>query len=125
MSLTTPHCTTSGCSTHTHDNHGSHHRCKPKGKPCGGDNVGRGVSQEVGHGVSQEPLPAPVARLLESVRLHWPAAEGLECRSDGESVVLDIAPLPGRAVVFMSGAVDHAVLPVEGGLRAALTAWMQ
>lgn len=71
------------------------------------------------------PLPAPVAHLLESVRLHWPAAEGLECRSDGESVVLDIAPLPGRAVVFLSGAVDHAVLPVEEGFRAALTAWMQ
>lgn len=77
------------------------------------------------HHAQHETLPPAVAHLLESVRLHWPAAEGLECRSDGETVVLDIAPLPGRAVVFMSGAVDHSVLPVHEGLRAALTAWMQ
>lgn len=42
---------------------------------------------------------------------------------EGESY-LDVAPLPGRAVVFLSGAVEHEVLPVTGPLpRAALTTW--
>lgn len=37
---------------------------------------------------------------------------------------VDIAPLAGRAVVFLSGAVEHEVLPVTGTLaRAALTTW--
>ena len=37
---------------------------------------------------------------------------------------VDVAPLAGRAVVFLSGAVEHEVLPVTGTLpRAALTTW--
>ena len=36
--------------------------------------------------------------------------------------VLDIAPLAGRLVLFLSGAVDHAVLP-SFAERTALTAW--
>ncbi|DBB06133.1 TPA: hypothetical protein ACH3X3_009687 [Trebouxia sp. C0006] len=42
---------------------------------------------------------------------------------NGESV-LDIAPVSGRLVVFLSGAIDHAVLPSHNP-RVALTAWCQ
>lgn len=38
--------------------------------------------------------------------------------------VLDIAPVSGRLVVFLSGAIDHAVLPSHNP-RVALTAWCQ
>jgi hypothetical protein len=38
--------------------------------------------------------------------------------------LLDIAPLSGRLVVFLSGAIDHAVLPSHKP-RVALTAWCQ
>lgn len=39
-------------------------------------------------------------------------------------MVLDVAPLAGRLVVFLSGAIDHAVLPSQRP-RVALTAWCQ
>ena len=42
---------------------------------------------------------------------------------DGEQVV-DIDPLAGRMVVFLSGAIDHAVLPSHKP-RVAVTAWCQ
>lgn len=42
-------------------------------------------------------------------------------QAQGEQVV-DIDPLPGRLVVFLSGAIDHAVLPSHQA-RVALTAW--
>lgn len=46
--------------------------------------------------------------------------EGVGQRQD----FVDVAPLAGRAVVFLSGAVEHEVLPVTGALpRAALTTW--
>lgn len=38
--------------------------------------------------------------------------------------VLDVSPLSGRLVVFLSGAIDHAVLPSHEP-RVALTAWCQ
>ena len=38
--------------------------------------------------------------------------------------ILDVPPLAGRLVLFLSGAVDHAVLPNHCE-RIALTAWMQ
>ena len=41
--------------------------------------------------------------------------------ADGDLVV-DIDPLPGRLIVFLSGAIDHAVLPSHQP-RVALTAW--
>ena len=48
-----------------------------------------------------------------------------QCRVvDGEAAV-DIEPLAGRLVLMLSGAVDHAVLPVSQPLRVALTAWLQ
>lgn len=51
--------------------------------------------------------------------------EGSECRDSGNSeVFIDVAPIAGRAVVFLSGAVEHEVLPVTGVLpRTALTTW--
>ena len=42
---------------------------------------------------------------------------------NGESV-LDIAPVSGRLIVFLSGVIDHAVLPSHNP-RVALTAWCQ
>lgn len=42
---------------------------------------------------------------------------------DGEQVALDVAPLAGRLVVMLSGAVDHAVLPSHVQ-RVAVTSWM-
>ena len=51
-------------------------------------------------------------------------AASLQCRMiDGEAV-LDVAPLAGRLVLMLSGAVDHAVLPSQQQ-RVALTAWCQ
>ena len=41
--------------------------------------------------------------------------------ADGEPVV-NIDPLPGRLIVFLSGAIDHAVLPSHQS-RVALTPW--
>ena len=38
--------------------------------------------------------------------------------------VLDVAPVSGRLVVFLSGAIDHAVLPSHQP-RVAVTAWCQ
>ncbi len=57
----------------------------------------------------------------------------LPCRDlDGEDdlpgnlnssqTVLDLAPLAGRLVLFLSGAIDHAVLP-SFAERTAVTAW--
>ena len=40
-----------------------------------------------------------------------------------EERYMDIDPLPGRMVVFLSGAVDHQVLPVGNKSRLAITSW--
>lgn len=37
---------------------------------------------------------------------------------------VDVEPLPGRLVVFLSGAIDHEVLP-SFGLRVAISSWCQ
>ena len=42
---------------------------------------------------------------------------------DGSAEEIDIEPLGGRLVLFLSGAVDHAVQPSQA-VRVALTAWM-
>ena len=51
--------------------------------------------------------------------------KGLEwVEADGE-MVLQVAPLPGRLLLFLSGAVDHAHQPVGEGAPdlVAVTAW--
>jgi len=60
----------------------------------------------------------------------WTEADGGQLRiylpnptSTGENYV-DVAPLGGRLVVFLSGAIDHEVLPVLRNDRFAVTAWM-
>ncbi|KAK9867188.1 hypothetical protein WJX84_004710 [Apatococcus fuscideae] len=45
-----------------------------------------------------------------------------EAHLGSSQTVLDIAPLAGRLVLFLSGAVDHAVLP-SFAERTAMTAW--
>lgn len=65
---------------------------------------------------------------------HWPccchtdAGDSSETRvhivNEGDQTVLDVPPVSGRMVLFLSGAVDHAVLPAFAE-RVALTAWMQ
>ena len=43
---------------------------------------------------------------------------------DSNAPVLKIPPVGGRLVIFLSGAVDHEVLPSHAN-RFALTAWCQ
>lgn len=42
----------------------------------------------------------------------------------GAAAVVDVAPLAGRLVMFLSGAVEHAVLPNFAD-RVAVTMWCQ
>ncbi|KAK9820208.1 hypothetical protein WJX72_007516 [[Myrmecia] bisecta] len=51
-----------------------------------------------------------------------PAA--VEYAEYGGQAVIDISPVAGRLVLFLSGAVDHAVLP-NFSARVAVTAWCQ
>ncbi|KAL3146189.1 Egl nine 1 [Trebouxia sp. C0010 RCD-2024] len=50
--------------------------------------------------------------------------KGVHQRQVNGELVVDVAPVSGRLVVFLSGAVDHAVLPSHQP-RVALTAWCQ
>ncbi|KAK9816267.1 hypothetical protein WJX74_008892 [Apatococcus lobatus] len=50
------------------------------------------------------------------------AEDGPLAHMSSSQTVLDIMPLAGRLVLFLSGAVDHAVLPSYAE-RTALTAW--
>lgn len=56
-------------------------------------------------------------------RLHSRDVEGPEAEA-GKAGFVDIAPLAGRLVVFLSGAVEHAVLPAFSD-RIALTCWLR
>ena len=49
---------------------------------------------------------------------------GIKRTEVGAEPVLDVAPLAGRLVMYLSGAVEHAVLP-NLAQRVALTAWCQ
>ena len=42
----------------------------------------------------------------------------------GLEPAIDVAPIAGRLVLFLSGAVEHAVLP-NFSERVAVTAWFQ
>jgi hypothetical protein len=50
----------------------------------------------------------------EHAGLEWQECEG--------EIVLDVAPLGGRLILFLSGAVDHAIAPAGADLVTA-TAW--
>jgi len=53
----------------------------------------------------------------------WPPATA---RGACAPLPVDVAPRGGRAVIFMAGAVDHAVLKTAGASdRVAATAWVQ
>ena len=53
----------------------------------------------------------------------WPPANA---RGACAPLPVDVAPRGGRAVIFMAGAVDHAVLKTAGASdRVAATAWVQ
>ncbi|CAL8460864.1 g395 [Coccomyxa elongata] len=63
--------------------------------------------------------------LVDSIRgnrdMEEPGAKSTEV---GTEPVVDVAPVGGRLVLFLSGAVEHAVLP-NLAQRIALTAWCQ
>jgi hypothetical protein len=50
--------------------------------------------------------------------------QGLEWKDADGAMVLDIAPLAGRIILLLSGAVDHAVAPCTMDL-VNITAWFQ
>lgn len=52
------------------------------------------------------------------------AQKGVHQHQVNGELVLDVGPVSGRLVVFLSGAIDHAVLPSHQP-RVALTAWCQ
>mmetsp|Transcript_40493 Transcript_40493/g.89981 ORF Transcript_40493/g.89981 Transcript_40493/m.89981 type:complete len:520 (+) Transcript_40493:158-1717(+) len=55
-----------------------------------------------------------------------PERAGLEWVDQDGEMVLQVSPLAGRLVLFLSGAVDHAHQPVSAGAEAvAVTAWYQ
>jgi SM-20-related protein len=50
--------------------------------------------------------------------------QGIKRTEVGAEPVVDVAPIGGRLVMFLSGAVEHAVLS-NLSQRFALTAWCQ
>ena len=62
--------------------------------------------------------------VLLCVRRKRDVAPGIKQTEIGTEAVVDVAPLAGRLVLFLSGAVEHAVLP-NFSQRVALTAWCQ
>ena len=67
-----------------------------------------------------EDIPRKVTVLLY---LLYQPQQGGHLRCHLPAGPLDIAPLPGRVVVFWSQEVEHEVLPSHGE-RAALTLWV-
>ena len=67
-----------------------------------------------------------LVRLKSAIGMHRrrEAAPGIKQTEIGTEAVVDVAPLAGRLVLFLSGAVEHAVLP-NFSQRVALTAWCQ
>ena len=67
-----------------------------------------------------------------ALRLHVPpppASDDAGCDGDGATVAgpawVDVAPRGGTLALFLSGAVDHEVLPSSEDQRVALTAWLR
>lgn len=46
-----------------------------------------------------------------------------DCKKENEEEFIDIEPIAGRLVIFLSGAMDHEVLPVGDVPRLAITTW--
>lgn len=65
---------------------------------------------------------ARVVTTIVYVHDRWSAADGGVLRAWLGEDSVDIEPLPGRAVLFRSDLVEHAVLPAHGP-RAAYTRW--
>ncbi|CAD7700967.1 unnamed protein product [Ostreobium quekettii] len=57
-------------------------------------------------------------------RDHDQPRAGLDWVEVGGEMALEVAPQAGRAVLFLSGAVDHCVMPSHVG-RVAITAWFK
>ncbi len=70
-----------------------------------------------------DPEDAEQRRVTAIVYMNpeWKKGDGGELRLFGDEVV-DIEPVGGRIVVFLSGVVDHEVL-AAGSERFAVTAW--
>jgi hypothetical protein len=70
-----------------------------------------------------------------ALRLHVPPPPAAEGGDDGEhahggawlpgAAWVDVAPRGGTLALFLSGAVDHEVLPSAHEHRVALTSWMR
>ncbi|GAX85087.1 hypothetical protein CEUSTIGMA_g12507.t1 [Chlamydomonas eustigma] len=74
------------------------------------------------HAAAPQSSLRPTAGLSEQV-----AVKGLEWVEVEGEMALRVSPLPGRLVVFLSGAVDHAHQPVSKNLPdlVTVTAWYQ
>ena len=91
------------------------------------------LSQTQGAGFAADDFPGNWVGVIMML-LHNPSICSIEEASDqGRSNssaasnhpgIVDVAPLPGRLVVFLSGAIDHAVLPAVSS-RIALTCWLR
>ena len=77
----------------------------------------------MGTGLGQYPRVFIALSFLRRDAALEPAA-GMERLEVGAEAVVDVAPLAGRLVLFLAGAVEHAVLPCQAE-RIALTAWCQ
>jgi hypothetical protein len=81
------------------------------------DRLGSGSNVDVGGGAPSGRAGGAPGGLPQG--LEWRDSE------DGE-MVLEIAPLPGRLVVFLAGAVDHALQSVGPASElVSVTAWFQ
>jgi SM-20-related protein len=58
------------------------------------------------------------------VHEHWQPGDGGRLRAWVGEQAVDVDPLPGRAVIFRSDRVEHAVLPSHA-YRAAFTTWFR
>ena len=73
-----------------------------------------------------QAAPTPTAAACRDAQLARQRGQQDQERTEpGVEAVVDVAPLAGRLVLFLSGAVEHAVLPTMGAERVAITAWLQ
>jgi len=75
---------------------------------------------------SPEYNPRKVTAIIYS-SLNWEPSDGgiLRLYGDGfqNKEFTEVEPIPGRLVLFLSGAIDHEVCPVNANPRVALTTW--